>query len=119
MDRREILERLQVDTIDITTTRADVWSSNVDEGKFRYIVAIVLIGDGSASTTVTIEKKEEDGSYTTKFKNVPIAPADVRFIPERFDVENPILALEGGTNLAFTASSGTPYASVIYYDDMI
>jgi len=115
-EKNIIREKLKATSVTIGTSDTDAWTENVPENKMRFIVAIFLIGDGTASRTVDIEKKEEDGSYTVKFDDVPIAPADVRPIPPSYDIENPILVLEGGTNLAFKANAGSPKATVIYWD---
>lgn len=122
-----IIDKLRVKSVDIGTSRTKAFSAGeyhmddtadiIDENKTRCIVLILLIGDGSGSRTVTIEKLEEDGTtYTEKFKNVPIAPADVRPIPPTYDPQKPILVLEGGTNLYLTASAGSPYATIVYWD---
>jgi hypothetical protein len=53
-----------------------------------------------ATTCVQFEKYEEDGSYTMKFSPIPVAPADFRQIPKgSLSIVDPILTLEGGTNL--------------------
>jgi hypothetical protein len=128
MSNLEIIrEKLRAKSITIGTSRTrafdageyhmDATNHVLAEENTRYIVAIFLIGDGSASRTVTIEKIEEDGTtYTLKFDQVPIAPADVRQIPQTYDIEHPILTLEGGTNLYFTGSAGSPKATIIYWD---
>jgi len=120
VDRKDIIrDRLQTDQVDITTTRTPLFAV-VDERKIRYVVALILNGDGVASRTVDIEKLEEDGSYTMKFEKVPVAPADSRKIPEgAYNLEDPVVTCEGGTRLYGTASGNTVYASVMYWDNDI
>jgi len=118
---RSIIEKLRYKSVTIGTTRTDAFTSNVPEDKMRCIVAIFLIGDGSASRTVDIEKKEEveagaTQTYETIFNDVPIAPAEVKQLPQTYDLQHPLIVLEGGTNLTFTASGGSPKATVIYWD---
>jgi hypothetical protein len=117
LTKEEIRERLQTDSVTITTSRTALTAA-VPESKMRYIVAIILIGDGTASRTVDIEKLEEDGStYTMKFNDVPVAPADVRQLPTDYDIENPILVLEGGTRPYGTVSAGDGLnATIVYWD---
>jgi len=125
-----IRQKLRVKSVDIGTTRTRAFSAAeyhmhetnhvLSERYMRNIVAIILIGDGTASRTVDIEKLEEDGTtYTMSFNDVPIAPADVRPIPKNYNIEHPILVLEGGTNLYLTANAGSPKASIIYWDNEI
>ena len=128
MTNKEIIrQKLRVKSVTIGTSRTAAFSSgeyHMDEDSdylaeqhMRYIVAIILIGDGSGSRIVDIEKYEEDGSYTMKFDDVPIAPADVRQLPPNgYSIEDPILTLEGGTNLYLKADAGSPKATIIYWD---
>jgi len=117
-NKKQIRQKLRVANVTIGTSDTDLFSSNVPENKMRNIVLIMIIGDGSASTTVDIEKKGEDGTYTVKIPSVPIAPADIQPIPPSgFSIEDPVIVLEGGTNLAFKAASGSPKAAVVYWDE--
>ena len=117
--RERIYSRLRIKQITVgTASETDVWTSNVPERKMRNVVYIGLIGDGEASRTVNIKKKEEDGSYTTIFPSIPVPPAAQVPVPEgwNFDIENPVIVLEGGTNLGAMASGGSPKMVVIYWD---
>lgn len=117
ISREEIRQRLKTESVTIATTRTPLTDA-VEERKMRYIVLIRLHGDGVASRTVDIEKLEEDGTYTMKFNDVPVAPADVREIPEGgWDIENPILVLEGGTRPYGTVNAGAGLnCTIIYWD---
>ena len=119
IDRKDIMQRIRVDVFTATTDGANAWSSDIDDHKTRYIVALLLIGDGEASRTVTIKKVETDDSETDKFSSIPVAPAEVKAIPpQNYDVMNPILVLEGGTNLKGYVNAGSGVkVVVIYWDD--
>jgi len=120
LTREQIMERVRVAQLTLSTTRTDIFATDVPEKTLRYIILIIIYGDCVASRTVEVEKKKEDGTYKMKYDNVPIAPADARSIPPNgWDIEKPILVLEGGTNLAFTASAGAPEVSVLYWDSEI
>ena len=121
IDRRKIMEILQTEAKVVGTSDTDIISSNVPEKTFRYIVRIDLIGDGVASRTVDIKYKDESGNYTTKFPMIPVPPADVRQIPQgSWDIENPILVLEGGTNLAGKVNAGAGVSLVVtWWDDEV
>lgn len=119
LTKEEIRERLQTDHVDILPTRTPFFAA-VPERQIRFVVAIIINGDGVASRTMNIEKLEEDGTYTMKFENVPVAPADVRTLPrESYNIEDPILSLEGGTRLYGTASGNTLYSTICYWDSDI
>jgi len=116
--REQIMDRVRVRQVTIGTSRTDIFAAAVSENKTRYIVMIVINGDGT-SRTVEIEKTEEDASHTMLFDNVPIPPASQVPVPEgwQFDIENPFMTLEGGTNLTAIASAGAPELTIIYWDD--
>jgi len=118
LKRKDIIDRIQTDVFTATTGGANAWSSDIPEHKTRYIVALLLIGDGEASRTVTIEKVEEDDSTTSKFPSVPVPPsATVPLPPQGYDIMNPILVLEGGTNLKGTVDAGSGVNVVVIYWD--
>ena len=119
IDRKDIMQRIKVDVFTATTAGANAWSSDISNHKTRYIVSLLLIGDGEASRTVTIKKVETDDSETDKFPSVPVPPAGIVSIPPQgYDIMNPILKLEGGTNLKGYVSAGSGVkVVVIYWDD--
>jgi len=82
---------------------------------------LIFTGDGTASRTIDVEKLEEDGStYTMKFEDIPVGPSQIQRIPNTgYDIENPIMVLEGGSRPYATASGGTPKCTIIYWDDEI
>ena len=117
LTREQIMERLSYAQLDITNARGNFFDSDVPERTMRNIVAIIIIGDGTASRTVNIEKVEEDDTWDMIFDSVPVPPAAVVPLPPAdYDIENPIVVLEGGTNISAVASAGTPYATLIYWD---
>jgi hypothetical protein len=126
LTREQIMERLQTDSKTIGTTRTPLTDAVPDE-KMRYIVLIRLHGDGVASRTVDIEKlkrggsETEDADFTMKFDDAPVAPADVREIPESdWDIEKPVLVLEGGTRPYGKVSGGTGLnCTIVYWDSEI
>jgi len=102
--------------VNIGTSRTAVFGTVVPERIKRNILAIVLISDGT-DRTVEIEKLEEDGTtYTMIFDDYRTGTTNSWIPPSGFDIENPVILLEGGTNLYLKASSAIP-ATVIYYDD--
>jgi len=119
LTRDQIRERLKHVQKDITGTRADYFAAAVPERVKRNILAILVSSDGTDGT-ITIDKKSEAGAYAEIFKAVQIvAKANVWLpIDSNFSLEDPIVVLEGGTNIAGTASSGRTFpTTIIYYDD--
>jgi len=120
LTKQEIRERIRYAQLTIGTTRANFFASDVPERKIRYIVAIFIFGDGTASRTVEIERVKEDDTYEMIFDNIPVAPAAKVSLPnEHYNIEDVLIVLEGGTNLSAVANAGAPEATVIYWDDDI
>jgi len=116
LTKQEIRDRLKLTSVWLTTSRTPFFAA-VPEDRFRYIVAIWLNGNRQVTEDVTIEKLKEDGTYEEKFSPIPVAPADFRQIPEgSYSLEDPIIALEGGTRLYGKTSGISLNAEVAYWD---
>jgi len=115
----QIRERLKIAQLTLSTSRQNIFSSDVPERVKRNIVKIFLFGDGT-NRTVEIEKVEEDDTYTMWFDNVNVTATDNVQLPAgAINVKAPIIVLEGGTNLSFIASAGAPECTICYWDDEI
>lgn len=108
LQKEDIWERLKTESKWIpeqSQTRTPFWGTiatpvDVPERQFRFIVGIWISGTMGATTCIQLEKYEEDGTFTMKFSPIPVAPADFRQIPKgSLSITDPILTLEGGTNL--------------------
>ena len=124
LTKQEIRDRLRPAQLTIGTSRANFFTDDVPERKIRYIVAIFIFGDATATRTVEIEKVKEDDTYDMVFDNIGVAPTEKVTLPrESYDIEDVLLALEGGTNLSAIADAeATPpalEATVIYWDNDI
>ena len=120
LTKQEIWDRLKYEQKWIKTTNTDIFGSNVPESKIRYIVKIILTGDQNTTRIAEISKKLETGSYDTFIPNINVVASQYREIPEgSYDIENPILTLEGGTNLAGKVSGNSISMTVIYWDNDI
>jgi len=123
INRHEIRGRLMTDSKWITSTNrlipTDVFAAAINEGNTRFIVAIWIPGDKINTVRTEILKKEEDGTYTTKWCPIPVAPVDFRQIPKgAYSVEDPILRLAGGCNLAACMdTAGTSVNITVAYWD--
>lgn len=121
----------------IQDTPTPIFDSSVPEKNIRYILGIFVSGIATPQK-ITIERVNEDGTFVMLFHEVYVAPdnilatanthntgSDVNVsIPNnwQFNINNPFLVCEGGTNLSATASfpAVTPARlTIIYYDDLV
>lgn len=119
LTKQEIRQRIRVQDRWITETRTAIFSSAVPESRFRYIIQMRFNGDQQQNRVVDIEKLEEGATYTMKFSDISVAPAATVPIPENYDIEQPILVLQGGSNLYGTCPGNSIQAMVNYWDDEI
>lgn len=116
---REIRERLKPAQKWIETAVTNVFATAVEERKMRYVVKLIVTGDGQSTRVLDLYKVEEDGSLTPFILNVNVAAPEKKEIPEIMDLESPILVLEGGTNLAGKVSGNSVSLTAIYWDDTV
>jgi len=122
LTREQIMERLKYAQLTLSTSRQNIFGSDIAERKKCYIVAIFIMTDATLRY-VEIEKQKEDDTWEMIFDNVPIDVATgneqgVLQLPKSgYDIENPILMLEGGTNLSFISSAGAPEVTILYWED--
>lgn len=124
LTKQEIRERLLYAQLTIGSSRANFFASDISERKIRYIVAIFIFGDATTTRTVEIEKVKEDDTYDMIFDNIGVAPTEKVQLPkDKYDIEDALITLEGGTNLSAVADAeATPpalEATVIYWDSDI
>ena len=126
LTKREIRERLRYAQLTIGTSRANFFATDIPERMNRFIVAILIFGDATATRLVEIEKLKDGhadppiaADYDMIFDNVGVAPTEKVQIPkDKYDIEDPIITLEGGTNLSAVADAGAPEATVIYWNSI-
>ena len=120
LTKQEIRDRLRPAQLTIGSSRTNFFGEDVPERKIRYIVAIFIFGDATSSRLVEIEKVKEDDTYEMVFDNIGVAPTEKVQLPiDGYDIEDPLITLEGGTNLSAIADAGAPEATVIYWDNDI
>ena len=99
LQKEDIWERLKTESTWVTPTRTPLFAA-VAERQFRYVVGIWISGNMQVTTTLELEKLEEDATYTMKWSPIPVAPADFRQIPKgSYSITDPIVTFEGGTRL--------------------
>lgn len=119
LTNEEIRERIRIQDTWITTERTEMLPAAVGESLFRFVVAIALSGDQQQNRTVDIEKEEEDASFTMKWSNIPVAPANYVHLMPNYNIEQPIIVLQGGSSLFGSVSGNSLQAMVHYWDDEI
>ena len=116
MSRDEIRQKLRIVTISLTTSAANVFA-NVPERTMRNVVAIWLTGDGTSRTVTIAWAGERTGNI---FPDIPVPPAGFVQIPEgQYDIENPVIVVEGGTRITAAQNAGSGVDLVcVYWDDV-
>lgn len=118
MDREIIRQRLKFAQRQVTTTITDIFGSNVPESKIRYVVKIIVTGDQVTTRVLTLYKKKEDGTYEVFVPNISVPAPGYKEIPEGgISLEDPILTLEGGTNIAGRVDGNSLSVTVVYWDN--
>ena len=123
LTKEEIWERLRTDSVWVTQALTQLTPlpapTVMAARQFRIIPMIYIPGNSSVNIAVQFLKLEADGvTYTTKFCPVPVLTTGVQQIPWTYDVENPILTLEGGTRLFAQCTQGTSVNVTIEYWDL-
>ncbi|MDD3493349.1 MAG: hypothetical protein PHZ19_07650 [Candidatus Thermoplasmatota archaeon] len=112
-----IRDRLKFAQLTLGDTVADFFASNVSESKKRNIVLMTIAGDGANAAVVTIQKKVEAGTYSDAIIVYNAAAGFLQVPPGSFDIESPVLVLEGGTNIGALCSAGAHEMTIVYWDE--
>lgn len=84
----------------------------------RYIVCLLFQGNAIVHQSARIDRYNENGTFEVKWSDVQIAPAAMPQIPEgAYDIENPIISMEGGTNLYGHVNGNSINLTVTYWDN--
>ncbi len=117
LKKEEIRDRVRIKDVWLTTTRTDIFGAIVPETNLRNVIMINLSGDRQQIREVDFEKLDEEGNYVLKFSRIPIAPADFIQIPLNYDIEQPLISMEGGSRLYGTVTGNSLQAMVHYWDE--
>ena len=121
MEEEIIYERLRFAYQRPVDAETAVFSASVPDNKIRNIVLLLISGTPKSNDTVTFEKFVPATSTVSTILTVPAASGVtiLHQIPETYHVKDPIIVLEGGTNLLTTtgATSGDLYLTVVYWDN--
>jgi len=120
LTKQEIRERLQTKSVWVKTDWTAIGDA-VSDDEFRYIVAIWVNGDMTATRTIEFSKLAKGGSVPDDLSGlwnpIPIAPADFRQIPKgSYSIEDPVAVLEGGTRLYAKVDGNSVGVTVNYWD---
>lgn len=117
LTKEEIRDRIRIQDIWITTTRTAIFNPAPPEAIVRNVIMINLSGDLQQNRAIDIEKLDEEGNYVLKFSRIPVAPADFRQIPLNYDIEQPLISMEGGSQLYGTTTGNSLQAMFHYWDE--
>jgi len=135
LQKEEIWERIRVRSVWILPARTPLFPLNdvtgtpdehmagsvavptIVERYMRYIVSLLFQGNAIVHQSMAIEQRDENGVFHMKWSDVQVAPAAMPQIPEgAYDIENPIIALEGGTNLYGHVNGNSINLTITYWD---
>jgi len=134
----EIRERIRVKSVWLMPTRTSFFATTdehivsvtdpltaasvpvLSERYIRYIVSLLFQGNAIQAQSAKIEKYKEDGNYEVKWSDIQIQPAAMPQIPEgSYNIEDPIISLEGGTNLYGHVNGNSINLTITYWDSDI
>jgi len=135
LSKQEIWDRIRVKSVWLYQTRTAFFTDEdehidsvtdpitaasvpvVSEEYTRYIISLLFQGNAVQAQSAKIEKYKEDGTYEVKWSDIQIQPAAMPQIPEgAYDIENPIISLEGGSNLYGHVNGNSINLTVTYWD---
>jgi len=88
------------------------------ERYLRFVISLLFQGNAIVHQSMKIEKLDENGVYHVKWPDLQIAPAAMPQIPEgSYDIENPVIVLEGGTNLYGQVNGNSIAVTLTYWDN--
>lgn len=132
LTKQEIRERIRVKSVWLGVTRTAFFASTdehmggtaaipiLTEEFMRYIVSLLFQGNAIVAQSGSVEKYEEDGTYTMKWSDIQIQPAQMPQIPDgAYSLEDPIISMEGGTNLYGHVNGNSINLTITYWDDEI
>jgi len=130
LTKQEIRDRIRVKSVWLMPSRTPFFASTdehmggtaatptLTERYIRYIVSLLFQGNAIKAQSAKIEKYEEDGSYTVKWSDIQIQPSAMPQIPEgSYNIEDPIIVLEGGTNLYGHVNGNSINLTITYWDN--
>lgn len=128
LSKEEIWDRIRVKSVWLMPTRTPFFVAGEEhmaaatdtlvEQYIRYVVMLLFQGNAIVAQSANVEKLLETGVYAMKFSDVQIQPAAMPQIPNgAYDIENPIISIEGGTNLYGTVNGNSINLSIIFWDN--
>jgi len=130
LGKEEIRDRLRVKSVWLTSAKTPFFEAGEEhmsatadtlaERYIRYIVCLLFQGNATKAQSAKIEKVDENGSYIVKWSDIQIQPSAMPQIPSgAYSIEDPIITLEGGTNLYGHVNGNSINLSVTFWDSEI
>ena len=130
LSKEEIWDRLRMKSVWLMPARTPFFvageehmlaagaADTLAEQYMRYIVMLLFQGNAIVAQSANIEQIDEDGNYDMKISDVQIQPAAMPQIPNGgYSITDPIMAIEGGTNLYGRVNGNSINLSIIYWDN--
>jgi len=130
LTKQEIWDRIRVKSVWLTSARTPFFEAGEEhmsttadtlaERYIRYIVCLLFQGNAITAQSAKIEKIDEDGDYIVKWSDIQIQPSAMPQIPQgSYNIEDPIISLEGGTNLYGHVNGNSINLSITYWDNEV
>lgn len=136
LTKEEIWDRIRVKSVWLMPTRTPFFvageehmkaaSNHLQEQYRRYIVYLLFQGNAIAAQSANVEKLGDDAdptldaSFTMKWSDIQIQPSAMPQIPDgAYSITDPIISLEGGTNLYGRVNGNSINLSIIYWDSEV
>jgi hypothetical protein len=129
LSKEELWERIRIKSLWLMPQRTPFFGATEEhmsagpvltEQYMRYICFLHFEGNAIVAQSAKIEKQKEDLSYEVLFSDIQIQPSAMPEIPAGgYDPENPIIPLEGGTNLYGHVNGNSINVTVIWWDNEI
>lgn len=135
LTKEEIWDRIRVKSVWLMPTRTPFFvageehmkaTNHLQEQYRRYIVCLLFQGNAITAQSAKLEQLGDDAdptlnaSFTMKWSDIQIQPSAMPQIPDgAYSITDPIISLEGGTNLYGTVNGNSINATVTYWDSEV
>jgi len=114
---KAIRERVQFAQATEDTSGSNILSSDVNEDRVNFPLALIISDTSSSANTVDIQKVEEDDTTTDIAPNFNLASDETRvFTLDEIGFLLP--RIEGGANLKFTAGSANVEVTMLFINNI-
>lgn len=130
LSKEEIWDRLRMKSVWLMPARTPFFVAaeehmhatldTLGEQYIRYIVMLLFQGNAIVAQSANIEQIDEDGNYDMRISDVQIQPSAMPQIPDGgYSIMDPLMSMEGGTNLYGRVNGNSINLTIVYWDNDI